>query len=717
MLKGPQTGTDVIPAVINWLEATKEEWLLVIDGYDDGDLSRWLPGNGKGNILFTSTQYDRLPRPPKDCVYNVPELDLSDSTTLLLRAANLDKDSEDLRTRAAPLVEELGSLPLALDHAGAFIRENSCTIERYFAAFRQNKKDVLRDPKRAGMTEQQLTVYATYDLTLKRLRIHGAGADDDYSERAVAFKSALQFLNAFCFYHHQDIPLEIIARAFLNLKMENRWDDIWEIPGDVADDESVQLSESGSEGSRSTESGEPVENIVLGMCPGTRELDIEYMRDGINLLVRFSFLWPLARDEAVYRIHPLVHSWIRDRMNPDSYAFNLRIARTVLFHAYHPDMTDVNSERFYRRLLPHMQANNRFQRKDDDVVPSLEEMEITFKYTMILKKLCLWDEAIPLMQQTIRDLSREFGPNDARTLANMMDLGRAYMAVGKMGDAEDTFKEVLEKARDCRNVKKAMKHVVNAWCELAMTSLVRGDLGCAKGLAEAAVHAAEQHGLKLKAPLPRLCLVYQYISRYEEAEELAMAVLDSMVGRRVRGPEHHKTLRAVAELARIRVWLGKLEEAEDDLVNVAEKFERDLGPRNVDTLVAKSDLAWVISLDEDRLAEAEELQRSTLETAREALGEENLHTLLMVFRLGLAVGEAGRLGEARALLEECARGREEMLGKKHVAVVGVNCAVSRLLDKKNESEYLERLGYSLEDLEMLDDGKRLAGYPFVPVPI
>lgn len=705
-----------MPAVINWLEATKKEWLLVVDGYDEGDLSRWLPGNGKGNILFTSTQYDRLPRPPKDCIYNVPEMDLSSSTTLLLRAADLDEGSENLRTRAAPLVEELGCLPLALDHAGAFIRANSCTLEKYAAVLRQNKKDVLRDPKRAEMTEEQLTVYSTFDLTLKRLRVHAAGADED-SERAVAFKSALQFLNAFCFYHHQDIPLEIIARAFLNLKMEDRWDDVWEIPADLTDDESVQPSESESEGSGSTESGEPIENIVLGICPGTRELDIEYMRDGINLLVRFSFLWPLSRDEAIYKIHPLVHAWIRDRMDPASYEFNLRIARTVLFHAYHPDMTDVDSERFYPRLLPHMQANNRFQRKDDDAVTSLAEMEINFKYTMVLKRLRLWDEAIPLMQQTIRDLSYEFDPNDARTLANMMNLGRAYMAVGKIGDAENTFNEVLKRARDCHDARRAAKHVVNALCELAMASLVQGDLACAKGLAEAAVGAAEQHGLKLPAPRPRLCLVYQYFGRYEEAEELAAAVLDSMVGRRVRGPEHHKTLRAVAELASIRARRGKLEEAERDLVGVAEKFERDLGPRNVDALVVKSELAWVISFGEDRLAEAEELQRNTLETAREALGEVNLYTLLMVYRLGLVVGEAGRFGEARALLKECARGREEVLGEKHVAVVGVDGAMSLLLERKRGSGYLEGLGHSREDIKMLEDARRLAGYPFVPMQV
>ena len=205
VLERPPKGRDLIPAVINWLETTNEEWLLIVDNYDSGNLSAALPGYGKGNILFTSRRNNIMPDPVIGRVYPVPEMSMFDSTVLLLRSARLDRHSQDLRARAEPIVEELGSLPIALDQVGAFIREKRCSLESCLAQLRQDKKDLLQNPEHKGKTKQELAVYATFELSLKGLRKDAKGSTDN-PEKAMAYKSALEILNTLCFFHHQNIP-------------------------------------------------------------------------------------------------------------------------------------------------------------------------------------------------------------------------------------------------------------------------------------------------------------------------------------------------------------------------------------------------------------------------------------------------------------------------------------------------------------------------------
>lgn len=258
----------LIPAVINWLESTKDQWLLVVDGYDDnskGDLTRVLPGFGRGNILFTSTRLDIRVPSVSAASHLVVDMSYSDAIGLLFRAAGMSYESEDLRVRAEPLIDELGSLPLALTQAGAFIKQQNCSLKRYVAVFRQNKKSLLEDPKHKGKSDRELTVYAPFDLCLKRLRLYAAGSTDD-SEKAAAYESALEFLNAFCFYHRQNIPLMILARASVDVGIAGRWDEIRKLM-DLTDDGCLQSSE--SPGRESTESLEAIEDIVLGICPRT----------------------------------------------------------------------------------------------------------------------------------------------------------------------------------------------------------------------------------------------------------------------------------------------------------------------------------------------------------------------------------------------------------------------------------------------------------------
>lgn len=331
--------------------------------------------------------------------------------------------------------------------------------------------------------------------------------------------------------------------------------------------------------------------------PPDGSLDPDYIFSGILLLMQFSLLKPKLGEEATYEMHPLVHSWLRDRMDPDSYRINFRLARAILFYSFLPSYNDAGSERFYRTLLPHTEKNNSFMPEDGrSRMSSIEDVDQNTVYTMILKRSHRWEEMIPPIQQSLLYLSHGTGLNAARTFSNLLELGRVYMTLGRIDDAVSEFEKVLERVRSCADPNSVQRYAADAHNELAMVLLLHDEPTSAQIIAKHALGLAEKHELDPQAHRARLCLVYQYQSMWKEAEELAELVLEVRMSLRQRGPERQKTLKTVAELARIRAQQRRTEEAIRDLTDVAAKLEKMLGPHDRDAVAAKSDLAWAYYL-------------------------------------------------------------------------------------------------------------------------
>ena len=65
----------------------------------------------------------------------INEMAEDEAIRFLLIRAGIDKPSETDRTEAKSLCNELGLLPLAIDHAGAFIEQTGCGLKDYHEAF------------------------------------------------------------------------------------------------------------------------------------------------------------------------------------------------------------------------------------------------------------------------------------------------------------------------------------------------------------------------------------------------------------------------------------------------------------------------------------------------------------------------------------------------------------------------------------------------------
>jgi len=131
--------------VLSWLRL-QENWLLVIDNLDDVSVvDGFLPTmDGGGHTLITTRNPDAKAIPAEGCQILV--LDEVDAVELLcVRSENIE--NVRFSTIAVDVVNELGYLPLAIDHAAALIRSLSLDITDFLSLFHESRKEILsRDP-------------------------------------------------------------------------------------------------------------------------------------------------------------------------------------------------------------------------------------------------------------------------------------------------------------------------------------------------------------------------------------------------------------------------------------------------------------------------------------------------------------------------------------------------------------------------------------------
>src|SRR5690606_10698681 len=131
-----------------------------------------------------------------------------------------DENSESLRDRAVPLVEELGSLPIAINQAGSDIYMGKYTFEEYIAKHRQEMTDILQNSADPDAVRENVSVYATFELSLRSIKSYARRSP----ATAAPSRAALQLLNTFCFFHSQSIPPgDIIVRAAAKIEGIEDW--------------------------------------------------------------------------------------------------------------------------------------------------------------------------------------------------------------------------------------------------------------------------------------------------------------------------------------------------------------------------------------------------------------------------------------------------------------------------------------------------------------
>ncbi len=151
-----------IDAALDFLQSKAGRWLLIFDNANNPtEVQGYLPKGGRGQILITSRWQDwrgyAQPQP-------VQVWEKDQAVEFLLKRTGRN-DAEG----AAQLADRLGYLPLALEHAGAYLSQNQIlTFADYLVEFEQQKLALLEEGELATEYHKR-TIRTTWQISLKQL--------------------------------------------------------------------------------------------------------------------------------------------------------------------------------------------------------------------------------------------------------------------------------------------------------------------------------------------------------------------------------------------------------------------------------------------------------------------------------------------------------------------------------------------------------------------
>ncbi len=177
-------------------------WLLVLDNAEKPkDIEDATPRAG-GQVIITSryTAWKGVAEPLPVDVWPAAE---AQQFLLKRMAAEGTQTEEADRAAAAELANELGFLPLALEHAAAYCEQVELLLADYLKLFRENRLEMFR-PETLGTEageSETVTVSTTWNISLNRIR-----ESENCPEAADLF-------NLCAFFAPDRIPLRIIREG------------------------------------------------------------------------------------------------------------------------------------------------------------------------------------------------------------------------------------------------------------------------------------------------------------------------------------------------------------------------------------------------------------------------------------------------------------------------------------------------------------------------
>ena len=647
----------IVEAVLRWLRR-HTRWLLIFDNMDDLALARqFLPSAGPGHIIFTTRAhavegFARL---------EIAQMDVETGALLLLRRAELlplhtllSKASRQDHDLACSISHKLDGLPLALDQAGAYIKETPSTLARYLNLYQQRSADLLRI-RGADNQEYPHSIATTWSLSFEKVaQVNPATTD---------------FLTFCAFLAPDAIPETIFTRGApylghqLNPAATNKY----------------QF------------------NIVCGDA------------------LRFSLIARQADDKTL-TMHRLVQTVLRENtpeqkqegwhLLPAIFSKNKTIVtrqewkqRAVLaVNAASPNVQDVEEWAACELWVPHavvcadwIEQEHFHDHKSTDVLGNAGYYYDT---------QAQYAKAEPLLVRALKIHEEWLGMNHLSTALSLNNLGSLYMAQGRYKEAEQFLKRALtvyqqrlvanspDIAQSLLNLAYLYKlegryreaeqllqqipansqpqHQEHYFNNLAALLYAQGKYADAEPLYLRALALREQR-LGTTHPdvaqtLNNLAELYEVQGNYEQAEVFHLRALE--IRRQRFGDDHPDTANSLNNLAGLYYAQGKYKETESLLQQALTIRERRLGSEHPDTAQTLNNLAALYDTLK-RYDEAERLYQHVLRVCEKTLGVTHLAMAFPLGNLAVVYVKQSRYSEAVPLLKRALAIREKQLGHNH----------------------------------------------------
>ncbi|HLX59132.1 MAG TPA: tetratricopeptide repeat protein [Ktedonobacteraceae bacterium] len=633
-----QDPMQVVAATKRWLEE-HEDWLLMLDNADDlSVVTDFLLAKGRGHLLLTTRAQatgklaQTLP---------VEKMELSEGMQLVLRRAkllapeeSLDNVSSIMRKTAQQLVSELDGLPLALDHAGAYMEDTGTSLSEYLELYRRYHLALLKQQSSIA-SDYPYSVASTWALSFSQVEQQSQAAAD---------------LLRLCAYLHPDAIPELI------------------------------LTEGAAE---------------LGPVLASVAADPLLLNAAIRVLRRYSLVKRDA-DAKVLNIHRLVQVVLKESLDevaqrqwaercvravnrafPEAeFAFwercELCLPHALLCAQLIEEQPFSFSEaaRLLHMIGVYLIDRGQYPQAEPLLVRALALREQTLgpehpdTATTLANLAWLYicqgnyQQAQRLVQPALAGIEHVLGNEHPAVASALHVLAIAYMYGGNYTQAEPLFQRALA-------IREGTSHpdVVESLCDLSYLYNLQGKYAQAELLRLRALSLLEQtlgheHPETLKA-LSNLGILYTNQGKYAQAEPLLQQVLATK--ERVQGFEHPYTALDLSNLGRLYTLQGKYAQAEPLLQQALAIQERLVGPMHrftLETLRFLADLAQAIGQDE----RAKSLYQQALASYERALGSEHHFVAETLTGLAQLYTRQGHYQQAEPFLERALIINEYALG-------------------------------------------------------
>jgi hypothetical protein len=407
-------------AVKELLSTCGKEWLLIIDGADDPtvNVSKYFPSGNHGNILISSRNQECRRHAPH-AYYEVDKMLSDEATCLLLEAALIKQPFRHTQwVQAALIVQELGYLALAIDQAGSLIA-NGCPLGNYLTKYRRNRKRLLSERPQQGTTNYEWTVYTTWEASYQAVRRRNT--------------VAAAILEHFSFLHYDRIPKDIFRRA----------SDLIHDPGNTSDQRDNGVGAGEDHNVANVALLDPILDVLQRDDSKNAEWDDYGFEEAIRMLCSYSLVKTDHDEESVYFLHPLVHSWARERLSDEKQLAIKKSTALLLSYsisqAFMHEAPSASTFRFQQSILPHVGSCRKVL---DDFSTFIPGQGPNYAFAMLYSMFSMRKDVEELLVDPTTTRMQVHGPKHPATSGSMESLTSAHLEQGLLKQGGELLEQV-----------------------------------------------------------------------------------------------------------------------------------------------------------------------------------------------------------------------------------------------------------------------------------
>ncbi|KAJ6095744.1 hypothetical protein N7486_006490 [Penicillium sp. IBT 16267x] len=651
----------------HFLSQSQKTWLLIIDNADKEDIifeSLVVPGE-RGHILVTSRNPD-LRRQGNVGAVEVKGLKKQEAFKLLMKVADIlppwDLSTE---TAANQITKTLGYLALPVFQVGNIIYNKICNLQEFMGfwqRFRQNRQ------RRANANASDDDTARTNDI----YSIFDAHFNNVMSSKAVPSQDAVEILNIISFFHFDHIRVDIFERAMALEQNKFRQCQATSLKARLMNALITRFR--------------PPRVLPRILRQSADDMHPLCIKEALRKLYTLSLI-SYGPNERSFSLHPLAHSWARDRIFWKERGLWAIISfYTLMASIPVPPWEAGDSDSSFRRsLLPHLNECleacptdfkgfygleiGKYRRLllpfQPSLVFSLQEMiQNAAKCGILYAETGDFAKSVYYLSVAKEALVNLVGPNDAKTTATMLGLASILWGLGRLKEAISLQEQVV-KSRQV-GLGPAHRDTLLAMDSLGQSFWLNGQYCEALQLQQQTaenmqIHLGEDDNDTLKA-LDHLGVTLGSWHRYRESRDIHQKVLE--IRMRTLKEDDLGVLETKNNLAMALLDLKEFATARSLMEEVYIGRKVQMGKEHPYTLWALCYLAKIYT-EEGNPKKAEHILVEGIAAGKRSLGEQHLGVLVGCGELARAYSRQGRLDEAVSLTLETVEKVKRFRGHEH----------------------------------------------------